>query len=122
RPLRVRDLVDYSPVIEGIRYVRRDVRLLATVFVKAGLLVIGPGWIVFTVMGHRDFPVHWHGLDPQRGAMLGMSLLLGARGFGAVFSPPTLDFPCLPSPPAPFSLVTSWIAAFPLEQSQAPQA
>src|SRR2546425_10916513 len=42
RPLRVRDLVDYSPVIEGIRYVRRDVRLLATVFVKAGLLVIGP--------------------------------------------------------------------------------
>src|SRR6267143_249647 len=26
RPLRVRDLVDYSPVIEGIRYVRCDVR------------------------------------------------------------------------------------------------
>ena len=87
RPLRVRDLVDYSPVIEGIRYVRCDVRLLATVFVKAGLLVIGPGWIVFTVMGHRDFPVHWHGLDPQRGAMLGMSLLLGARGFGALVGP-----------------------------------
>src|SRR2546427_13291834 len=41
-PLRAHDLVDYWPIVEGIRYVRRDFRLLATVFVKAGMFVIGP--------------------------------------------------------------------------------
>jgi MFS family permease len=87
RPFRLGDLVDLSPIVEGIRYVRRDVRLLATVFVKAGMLVIGPGWVVFTVMGQRDFPVRWGGLSPQRGAILGMSFLLGARGLGALLGP-----------------------------------
>jgi len=38
-------------------------------------------------MGQRDFPVRWHGLDPARGAFLGMSLLLGARGLGALLGP-----------------------------------
>lgn len=86
-PLRARDLVDFSMLIEGIRYVRRQPRLRATVFVKAGLFVIGPGWVLFTVMGQRYFPVRWHNLDPQRGAMLGMSLLMGARGIGALLGP-----------------------------------
>ena len=31
--------------------------------------------------------MHIRGIDPQRGAMLGMSLLLGARGIGAVLGP-----------------------------------
>jgi MFS family permease len=87
RPLRLGDLVDLSPIVEGVRYVRRDARLLATLFVKAGMFVIGPGWVVFTVMGQRDFPVRWGGLSEQRGAMLGMSLLLGARGLGALLGP-----------------------------------
>jgi hypothetical protein len=86
-PLRPRDLVDYTPVLEGIRYVRSDARLLLNVFVKAGLFVIGPSWVVFTVMGQREFPVHWFGINPQRGAMLGMSLLMGARGVGALLGP-----------------------------------
>jgi MFS family permease len=86
-PLRRQDLYDFSPFLDGFRYVRRDRRLLATVFVKAGSLVIGPSWVLFTVMGQRTFPVHWSGLDPQRGAMLGMSLLLGARGLGALTGP-----------------------------------
>ena len=86
-PLRAHDLLDYSPVLEGVRYVRGDRRLLATVFAKAGELMIGPSWVLFTVMGQRDFPARWHGLDPQRGAMLGMSLLLGARGLGALVGP-----------------------------------
>src|SRR5437868_3271645 len=85
--LRLRELVDYSPIVEGFRYVRSRSRLLATVFVKAGMFVIGPSWVVFTVMGQRDFPVRWHGIDPQRGAMLGMSLLMGARGVGAMLGP-----------------------------------
>jgi len=86
-PLRMRDLVDYSPVLEGVRYVRSHRSLLPTVFAKAGNLVIGPSWVLFTVMGQKYFPVRWHGLDPQRGAMLGMSLLLGGRGLGALIGP-----------------------------------
>jgi len=85
--LRARDLFDYSPVLEGVRYVRGDRRLLATVFAKAGELMIGPSWVLFTVMGQRYFPVRWHGLDPQRGAIVGMSFLLGARALGAVVGP-----------------------------------
>jgi MFS family permease len=86
-PFRVRELVDFSPIMAGIRYVRSHVKLRATVLVKAGNLIIGPGWVLFTVMGQREFPVRWHGLDPARGAFLGMSLLLGARGFGALLGP-----------------------------------
>ena len=85
--LRLRELFDYSPVLEGIRYVRGQRNLVATIFVKAGNLVIGPSWVLFTVMGQKYFPVRWHNLDPQRGAMLGMSMLLGARGFGALLGP-----------------------------------
>jgi MFS family permease len=86
-PLRVRDALDFSPVVEGVRYVRKDRRLLAAMFAKAGELMIGPSWVLFTVMGHQYFHVHLHGIDPQRGAMLGMSMLLGARGIGAVVGP-----------------------------------
>jgi len=86
-PFHVRELVDFSPVVAGIRYVREHVGLRSTVLVKAGNLIIGPSWVLFTVMGQRDFPVRWHGLDPARGAFLGMSLLLGARGLGALLGP-----------------------------------
>jgi MFS family permease len=86
-PFRASELVDFSPVLDGIRYIRRERKLLLTVFVKAGLFVIGPSWIVFTVMGQREFPLHWNGLNPQRGAMLGMSLLMAARGVGALLGP-----------------------------------
>jgi MFS family permease len=87
RPFQIRELVDFSPIVAGIRYVRSQVRLRSTVLVKAGNLIIGPGWVLFTVMGQREFPVRWPGLDPARGAFLGMSLLLGARGLGALLGP-----------------------------------
>jgi predicted MFS family arabinose efflux permease len=86
-PLRARDLWDHSPILEGVRYVRGNRRLLATMFAKAGELMIGPSWVLFTVMGQRYFPVRWHGVDAQRGGMLGMSFLLGARGLGALVGP-----------------------------------
>lgn len=86
-PLSKRDLVDFSPIVDGIRYVRGKRDLMATIFVKAGNLVIGPSWVLFTFMGQRYFPVHWRGIDPERGAMLGMSMLLGARGLGAFLGP-----------------------------------
>src|SRR5207245_2028075 len=81
------EFCDFSPIVEGVRYVRRDARLFATILVKAGLLVIGPSWVLFTVMGQRYFPVRWQGIDAQRGAMLGMSLLMASRGLGALLGP-----------------------------------
>ncbi|MGD0569533.1 MAG: MFS transporter [Candidatus Sulfotelmatobacter sp.] len=86
-PLRPRDLVDFSPVLEGIRYVRSHRTLLPTVFAKAGELMIGPSWVIFTVMGAHEFAVHWHNVDAARGGMLGMSILLGGRGLGALVGP-----------------------------------
>jgi MFS family permease len=84
---RARELVDFSPILAGIRYVRAQVRLRSTIFAKAGNLIIGPGWVLFTVMGQSEFAVRWRGMAPERGAFLGMSLLLGARGLGALLGP-----------------------------------
>jgi MFS family permease len=86
-PLRARDLVDFSPVLEGIRYIRRHRTLLPAVFAKAGELMVGPSWVIFTVMGAGEFAVRGHGINAAGGAMLGMSILLGGRGIGAFFGP-----------------------------------
>src|SRR6202521_1086343 len=86
-PLRLRDLVDYSPVLEGIRYIRSHPILLPAVFAKAGELMVGPSWVLFTVMGAREVAVHGRGIDAAGGAMLGMSILLGGRGLGAMVGP-----------------------------------
>jgi MFS family permease len=86
-PLRPRDLIDFSPVLEGIRYIRNHPTLLPAVFAKAGELMVGPSWVIFTVMGAREFAVHGHGIDAAGGAMLGMSILLGGRGLGAMVGP-----------------------------------
>jgi MFS family permease len=85
--LRVHDLLDYSPLVEGLRYVHRDRRLFATVLVKTGLAQMGVSWVLFTVMGQRVFPLRSAGSDPQRAAVLGMSMMMGARGLGALFGP-----------------------------------
>jgi MFS family permease len=86
-PLRGRDLVDFSPVLEGIRYIRNHKILLPAVFAKAGELMVGPSWVIFTVMGAGEFAVHGHGIDSTGGSMLGMSILLGGRGLGALAGP-----------------------------------
>jgi predicted MFS family arabinose efflux permease len=80
-------LTAYSAIKDGMRYVRRDSRRLAMVFIKTGLAQMGVSWVLFTVMGQRVFPLHWRGLDPQRAGVLGMSVLLGARGAGAIVGP-----------------------------------
>jgi len=86
-PMRLRDLVDFSAVRDGLQYVRSDARRVAMLLVKSGLGVIGPGWVLFTVMGKRYFPVHLHGLSVERSAILGMSVMLAARGVGALLGP-----------------------------------
>lgn len=86
-PHRPRDRVDFSPVIEGIRHIRTHPTLAPTVFAKAGELMISPNWVIFTVIGSREFAVHRPGIDPAGGAVLGMSILLGGRGIGALVGP-----------------------------------
>lgn len=49
--------------------------------------MVGPSWVIFTVMGAGEFAVHGHGIDSTGGSMLGMSILLGGRGLGALAGP-----------------------------------
>jgi MFS family permease len=86
-PLRARDLVDFSPVLEGVRYIGRHRTLLPTVFAKAGELMIGPSWVIFTVMGATEFAIHRRGMNQAGQAMLGMSILLAGRALGALIGP-----------------------------------
>lgn len=86
-PLRARDLADFTPVLEGARYMRGDRRLLPTVFVKAGMGLMGSNLVILPILGERIFPVTLPHIDPQRGAILGMSLLMGARGVGSLLGP-----------------------------------
>lgn len=85
--LRLKDLFDFTPMLEGFHYVRRDSRLLATLLVKGGLGLLGANLVILPLLGERVFPLRWEGLDPQRGSMLGMSLLMGPRGIGALLGP-----------------------------------
>lgn len=77
-PFRLATLFDFSPILEGIRYVRQDSRRLATLLVKAGLGLIGAHWVLLPIFGERVFPIHSSGA-------LSMSLLFSARGVGAFF-------------------------------------
>ncbi|HLK64890.1 MAG TPA: MFS transporter [Bryobacteraceae bacterium] len=86
-PLRARDLVDFTPVVEGARYIGADRRLFSTVFVKAGGGLLGANNVLLPLIGASIFPPGFHGLDQSRVAMLGMSLLMGARGVGALLGP-----------------------------------
>jgi MFS family permease len=86
-PLRLRDLVNFSPIAEGIRYVRRDPRLMVSLFAKSGLGVVGASWVLFPVLAQRVFPLVSTSLDASRAGMLSLSLLVGARGVGALIGP-----------------------------------
>lgn len=86
-PFHPRDLFDFRPIAEGFQYVRANSRLAATMFVKAGLGLVGTNWVILPILGRDAFPVHMAGLSGDQSATLGMSLLLGARGFGAICGP-----------------------------------
>jgi hypothetical protein len=86
-PFRLRHLADFSPIAEGIRYVRKDPRLLTTMFIKCGLGLMGTNWILLPIFGERVFPLHVAGLDPKSAGMFSMSLLMGSRGIGALIGP-----------------------------------
>lgn len=86
-PFHPRDLFDFKPILEGFRYVKSNARLAATMFVKSGLGLVGTNWVILPILGRDSFPVRMAGLTHDQSATLGMSLLLGARGFGAILGP-----------------------------------
>ena len=83
-PLRWRDLADFSPIREGIRYVHMDRRLRVTVFAKAGIGFMGANWVLLPILGERAFAIHLAGFTAEKAGMLGMSSLMACRGIGAI--------------------------------------
>jgi MFS family permease len=86
-PLRAHELFDYSPILAGIRYMRSDARLTAMVMAKSGVGLLGVSWVVFPIMGIRTFQMSSLGIPPERAALIAMSILMGARGVGALLGP-----------------------------------
>lgn len=86
-PFHPRALFDFSQILDGLRYVSSDIRLFATMLVKTGLGFMGANWVLVTMLGERKFPIAFSGLDPKSAGMMGMSILMGARGFGALIGP-----------------------------------
>jgi MFS family permease len=77
----------WSSIRAGFRYIARDPKLAAVVSLKAGVSILGASWVLLPVMGERIFPVAIDGISHSRAALFGMSLLMGARGVGALLGP-----------------------------------
>ena len=86
-PLRLRDLFDFQPVLEGIRYIRAEQKRWSTLMVKAGVGWIGTNYVILSWMGEHDFPIFLAGYSAREAGMLGISVLMGARGVGAIAGP-----------------------------------
>jgi len=86
-PVRARELADFSPMMEGLRYIGSRRRLLAALLAKTGLGLMGTTWVILPVLGERDFPVLYGPFGASSGGLLGMSFLLGARGLGSLVGP-----------------------------------
>jgi predicted MFS family arabinose efflux permease len=77
----------WSSIRAGFSYIAHNRKLAALVSLKAGVSVLGTSWVLFPVMGERVFPSAIPGISHARAALLGMSLLMGARGIGALLGP-----------------------------------
>lgn len=86
-PFHPRDLADFTPIVEGARYVARDRRLLATLLAKGGLGFMGANWVLLTIFGERVFPVRIGLATNREAGMVGMSTLMAFRGVGALLGP-----------------------------------
>lgn len=83
----VRSLFDFTPITEGVRYVRKDARLFVTMLCKAGLGILGSNWVLLPIFGTRVYPLITSMFGPENAGVLGQSVLMGARGIGAVLGP-----------------------------------
>lgn len=86
-PLRLRELFDFSPVLDGWRYIRQHDRLKPILLIKGGIGLIGANWVLLPVLGEGQFRLDGWGLNASQAGMLGMSTLMGARGIGSFIGP-----------------------------------
>jgi hypothetical protein len=86
-PLRFRDLFDFSPILDGWRYIKSHPNLKPILLIKAGVGLIGANWVLLPVLGEGIFKLDGWGLSPSQAGMLGMSTLMGARGIGSFIGP-----------------------------------
>jgi MFS family permease len=77
----------WSSIRAGFRYIAHDPKLAALVSLKGGVSILGTSWILLPVMAERVFSVPISGISHARAALLGMSILMGARGLGALIGP-----------------------------------
>ena len=84
--LTLRQVFDYSPMVEGFRYIWHDRRLLAMVALRGGTGILGASWVLFPVFGQRILAVPAIGRHYDH-ALVGMSVLLAGRGTGALIGP-----------------------------------
>jgi hypothetical protein len=77
----------WSSIRAGFRYITHDPKLAALVSLKGGVSIVGTSWVLFPVMAERVFTVPISGLSAARVGLIGMSLLMGARGMGALVGP-----------------------------------
>ncbi len=86
-PFQVKELFDFQPTLEGLRYVRQDRKRVAVLCLKGGLGLMGAHNVILPVYGERIFPMTEVLSDSSRAGMLGMSLLMAWRGVGALVGP-----------------------------------
>jgi predicted MFS family arabinose efflux permease len=85
-PVKIRELFDCSPIVAGLRYISHNRKLLAMVSLKGGVGILGTAWVLFPVLGQRVLSLPF-AISRERAALFGMSLLMGARGLGALIGP-----------------------------------
>jgi MFS family permease len=86
-PLRFKELFDFSPILDGWRYIRSHERLKPILLIKGGVGLIGANWVLLPVLGEGQFRLDGWGLNSSQAGMLGMSTLMGARGIGSFIGP-----------------------------------
>ena len=74
------EVLGFAPIVEGFRYVARDLRLASLLTLKFGLGILGARLVLVSVIGSREFAVGGE-------AALGMSLLLVFQGIGSLLGP-----------------------------------
>jgi MFS family permease len=78
--LSVADAIGLTDLIEGARYLRSNLRVLAVLLVKSGWGLGGGVLLLLTIFGKQVFPL-------GRGGSASIGLLYAARGVGALIGP-----------------------------------
>jgi MFS family permease len=84
-PFRLNELFDFSPTLDGLRYMFGKPRLFFPLFLKIATGILAASWVVFPIYASRIFLLP--SLSVQRNTMLVTSIFAGARGVGALIGP-----------------------------------